>query len=50
VTIELVDHRSDECLEFGVARERALEAFRRPYAHAPAEALDLAETRAAVQR
>jgi hypothetical protein len=50
VTIELVDTRIDECLEFEVAGEKALDAFRHPYAYAPAQALDLVETRAAVQR
>ena len=50
VTIELVDGRIDERLEFEVARERALDAFRHPYAYAPTQALDLVETRAAVQR
>ena len=50
VTIELVDGRIDERLEFEVAHEKALDAFRHPYAYAPAQALDLVETRAAVQR
>src|SRR5213594_4270637 len=50
VTIELVDGRIDERLEFEVARERALDAFRHPYAYAPTQALDLVEARAAVQR
>ena len=50
VTIELVDHRSDERVQFDVAPDKALEAFRHPYAHAPAQALDLLETRAAMQR
>ena len=50
VTIELVDGRIDERLEFEVAHEKALDAFRHPYAYAPTQALDLVETRAAVQR
>jgi len=50
VTIELVDCRIDERLEFEVAHEKALDAFRHPYAYAPRQALDLVETRAAVQR
>jgi len=50
VTIELVDGRIDERLDFEVAHEKALDAFRHPYAYAPAHALDLVETRAAVQR
>jgi len=50
VTIELVDGRIDERFEFEVAHEKALDAFRHPYAYAPAQALDLVETRAAVQR
>jgi hypothetical protein len=50
VTIELVDTRIDECLEFDVPREKALDAFRHPYVYAPAEALDSIETRVAVQR
>ncbi len=50
VTIELVDERIDERFEFEVAHEKALDAFRHPYAYAPTQALDLVETRAAVQR
>jgi hypothetical protein len=50
VTIELVDNRIDGRLEFEVARDKALDAFRHPYAYAPARALDLVETRAAVRR
>jgi hypothetical protein len=50
VTIELVDNRIEERLEFEVARDKALDAFRHPYAYAPARALDLVETRAAVRR
>jgi hypothetical protein len=50
VTIELVDTRIDERLEFEVAREKALDAFRHPYAYAPVQLLDLVETYAAVQR
>ncbi len=50
VTIELVDGRIDERLEFEVAHEKALDAFLHPYAYAPAQALDLVETRAGVQR
>jgi hypothetical protein len=50
VTIELVDNRIDERLEFEVAHNRALDAFRHPYAYAPARALDLVETRTAVRR
>jgi hypothetical protein len=50
VTIELVDRRFDEHLEFEVARDKALDAFRHPYAYAPAQALDgLVATREAVQ-
>jgi len=46
VTIELVDGRLDERLEFAVARDKALDAFRHPYAYAPAWALDgLVKTR-----
>jgi hypothetical protein len=48
VTIELVDNRIDERLEFEVAHDKALDAFRHPYAYAPARALDLVETRTAV--
>jgi hypothetical protein len=40
VTIELVDRRFDERLEFEVARDKALDAFRHPYVYAPAQALD----------
>jgi hypothetical protein len=44
VTIELVDGRLDERLEFEVARDKALDAFRHPYAYAyayaPAWSLD----------
>jgi hypothetical protein len=50
VTIELVDNCIDERLEFEVAHNRALDAFRHPYAYAPARALDLVETRTAVRR
>ena len=50
VTIELVDERIDERFEFEVAHEKALDAFRHPYAYVPTQALDLVETRAAVQR
>ena len=50
VTIELVDNRIDERLEFEVANDKALDAFRRSYAYAPAQALDLVETRTAVRR
>jgi hypothetical protein len=50
VTIELVDGRVDERLEFDVASEKALDAFRHPYAYAPAQVRDLVETSAAVQR
>jgi hypothetical protein len=49
VTIELVDNRIDERLEFEVAHDKALDAFRHPYAYAPAQALDLVETRTAVR-
>jgi hypothetical protein len=49
VTIELVDNRIDERLEFEVAPDKALDAFRHPYAYAPARALDLVETRTAVR-
>ena len=49
VTIELVDGRIDEHLEFEVAHEKALDAFRHPSAYAPTQALDLVETKAAVQ-
>jgi hypothetical protein len=51
VTIELVDRRFEEHLEFEVAPDKALDAFRHPYAyaHAPAQALDdLVMTREAV--
>jgi hypothetical protein len=49
VTIKLVDRRFDEQLEFEVARDKALDAFRHPYAYAPARALDeLVTTREAV--
>ena len=50
ITIELVDTRIDERLEFEVANDKALDAFRHPYAYAPAQALDLVETRTAVRR
>jgi hypothetical protein len=40
VTIELVDRRLDEHLEFEVARDKALDAFRHPYVYAPAQAPD----------
>ena len=50
ITIELVDTRIDERLEFEVATDKALDAFRHPYAYAPAQALDLVETRTAVRR
>jgi hypothetical protein len=50
VTIELVDSRFDEYLEFEVARDKALDAFRHPYAYASTAALDgLDATREAVQ-
>jgi hypothetical protein len=35
VTIELVDDRRGERLEFGVARRSALDAFHHPYVYAP---------------
>ena len=50
ITIELADARIDERLEFEVANDKALDAFRHPYAYAPAQALDLVETRTAVRR
>jgi hypothetical protein len=50
ITIELSDNRRDERLEFAVANDQALDAFRHPYAYAPAQALDLVETRTAVRR
>lgn len=50
ITIELIDNRIDERLEFEVANDKALDAFRHPYACAPAQALDLVETRTAVRR
>ena len=40
VTIELVDRRLEERLQFEVARDKALDAFHHPYVYAPAEALD----------
>jgi hypothetical protein len=40
VSIELVDSRLDERLEFEVARDKALDAFRHPYAYAPARVLN----------
>jgi hypothetical protein len=50
VTIELVDWRVDERLEFEVARDKALDAFHHPYAYAPVQALDaLVVSREAVQ-
>jgi hypothetical protein len=49
VTIEIVDQRLNEFLEFEVAHDKALDAFRHPYAYAPAQVLDeLAATREAV--
>lgn len=50
ITIELIDNRIGERLEFAVASDKALDAFRHPYAYAPAQALDLVETKTAVQR
>jgi hypothetical protein len=50
VTIEVVDSRLDDHLEFDVAPDRALDAFHHPYAYAPARALDSVETAAALQR
>jgi hypothetical protein len=51
VTIEVIDGRLDERLEFEVAHHKALDAFRHPYAYAPEQALDeLITTREAVQR
>jgi len=50
ITIELIDNRIDERLEFEVANDKALDAFRHPYAYAPAQALDLAETKTAARR
>jgi hypothetical protein len=50
VTIELVDVRIDERLDFEVAHEKALDAFHHPYAYAPTQPVDLVEARAAVQR
>src|SRR6266550_7732413 len=47
VTIELVDGRIDERLEFEVAREKALDAFRHPYAYPHTHALDSVQTTAA---
>ena len=38
VTIELIDDRLDERLEFAVNRHNALDAFRHPYANAPQQA------------
>ena len=49
VTIEIVDGRLDERLEFRVASDKALDAFYHPYAYAPARALDaLVATKEAV--
>ena len=50
ITIELIDNRIDERLEFEVANDKALDAFRHPHAYAPTQALDLVETRTAVRR
>jgi hypothetical protein len=50
ITIELIDNRIGERLEFEVANDKALDAFRHPYAYAPAQALHLAETKPAVRR
>ena len=51
VTIELIDDRLDERLEFAVARHNALDAFRHPYAYAPQAApIGAIATREAVQR
>jgi hypothetical protein len=50
ITIELVDNRIDERLEFEVANDKALDAFRHPHAYAAAQALDLVETRTAARR
>jgi hypothetical protein len=50
VSIELIDNRFDQRLEFEVARDKALDAFRHPYAYAPPPPLDgSAATRAAVR-
>jgi len=40
VTIELTDRRLGDRLEFEVNRDKALDAFRHPFAYAPAQALD----------
>jgi hypothetical protein len=51
VTIELIDSRIDQRLEFEVAPAKALDAFRHPYVYAPTRALGVAvDTEAAVQR
>jgi hypothetical protein len=50
ITVELIDNRIDERLEFEVANDKALDAFRHPYAYAPAQALDLVKTTTAVRR
>ena len=50
ITIELIDNRIDQRLEFEVANDKALDAFRHPYTNAPAQALHLAETKTAVRR
>ena len=49
VTIELVDARLDQRLEFEVAPTKALDAFRHPYVYAPTQLLDVLVTREAVQ-
>jgi hypothetical protein len=46
ITVELIDNRIDERLEFEVANDKALDAFRHPYAYA----LDLVKTTTAVRR
>jgi hypothetical protein len=49
VTIEIVEGPLAEFLEFEVAPDKALDAFRHPYAYAPARVLDeLVATREAV--
>jgi hypothetical protein len=51
VTIELIDSRIDQHLEFEVAHEKALDAFHHPYIYAPMRVLDRpVDTEGAVQR
>ena len=50
VTIEVVDTRINQRIEFEVPPEKALDAFHHPYPYAPVGACDAIATKAVAQR